>query len=171
MKSSNTPKPYKVMTNSDYSNGYAGWTAFDGVNTNGSICWSANANAGWIKFDFGENNQQKVGGVEISARLGTLGGAPKDFTIEISNDDNNWMTVRSLTEEVNWFSAESRRYMLAFNYLTRYIRITVTANNGRVRLDIGEIRFAYFPHIEKTLIFHNGRYKKWIPATRVFTIA
>lgn len=164
MSSSNTPSPFMVTTSSNYASSFAGWMAFDGVNNNTNACWSANANRGWITFDFGMEYKQKIACVEISARVTTANGAPKDFTIEISNDNLNWTTVKTIVNETGWTSAQSRQYMLTSNYLARYIRINITANNGRERLDIGEIRFAYIPSINKTLILHDGEYKKVTPA-------
>ncbi|MEC1179202.1 discoidin domain-containing protein [Metasolibacillus meyeri] len=169
MTSNNNPSPYMVTTSSNYSSSYAGWMAFDGANSNTSICWSSNANTGWINFDFGENNKQKIACVEISARVTTVNGAPKDFTIEISDDNLNWTTVKTVTNEIGWISAQSRQYMLTSNYLTRYIRINVSANNGRVRLDIGEIRFAYISRMDKSLILHDSEYKKWDIGTPEYT--
>ncbi|WP_144787023.1 discoidin domain-containing protein [Lysinibacillus fusiformis] len=167
MTSNASPAPYAVTTSSDYSSAYSGWTAFDGVNTDTGKCWSANANTGWITFDFGMNNKSKVGCVEISARLTTVDGAPKDFTIEISDDNLSWTIVKTVVNETGWTSAESRKYIFTENFSTRYVRINTTSNNGRVRLDIGEVRIAYILPINKSLLLHDGEYKKWnkeIPA-------
>src|ERR1035437_3966790 len=57
--------------------------------------------------------------------------APKDWTLEGSNDDSTWDTLDTVTNATGWGSNETRTFTPAVATTAyRYFRLNITANNG-----------------------------------------
>ena len=71
---------------------FAAWKAFDG-SLGDSDCWiSNNSSPFWIKIDFGES--VAIGESRIAMRRNDS-REPRDFEIQVSNNDADWTTVHS----------------------------------------------------------------------------
>ncbi len=71
----------------------------------------------------------------------TANQAPKDFTIEYSDDGSSWTTVATVTGEAGWFGYERKVYSWAAAGAHTYWRINVSARNGGTSLTIIELMF------------------------------
>ena len=56
--------------------------------------------------------------------------APKNWTIDGSNDAENWHVLDSQTNQTSWTFGETRYYTLNLSNGYRYFRINISANNG-----------------------------------------
>ena len=83
----------------------------------------------WVTYDFGEGNGKCLRAYKIyfSTSSGDLGRAPKDWTFQGSDDNENWTTLDTRTGEIGWRWPDARTY--SFNNATsyRYYRFKVTA--------------------------------------------
>lgn len=78
--------------------------AFDG---NTSTEWTSSTFPQWIKYTFASD----VEVLEFTISSGTVSGdSPKDFRLEYSDNDADWTSVYSKTEEINWATQETRTY-------------------------------------------------------------
>lgn len=132
------PSPYVASASTEYS-GLQAYKAFD---QNIDTGWStaSSTTTGWIKLDLGVSTE--IGAISITARnlSTTVTSTPRSFTIEGSNDDSVFDTLKEVKDEINWTIGESRTFKLDKEYSYRYIRISVTANNGGDRVVIGELK-------------------------------
>lgn len=108
------------------SGSYVDDNAFDNdVNT----FWSATKVVTWIKYDLGEGNSLSPSIASITSRPLYPNQTPRDFSIEGSNDDTNWTSLASFTNQIDWIAGETRTYPLTSTGY-RYFRLSITANNG-----------------------------------------
>ncbi len=135
MSAASTPSPY-VASASTTNGVYAPWKAFDGKNTQAPSTdqfWQGN-NSGvdWLKIDMGASNAWRLSGYAIkSASAGASTQAPKNWTMEGSNDDAAWATLDTIANETNWGAGDYRIYTVALSAVAyRYFRLNVSANNG-----------------------------------------
>ncbi|MFF3149506.1 discoidin domain-containing protein, partial [Streptomyces sp. NPDC057927] len=173
MTSNDLPTPYVASASSQFSSDLGAWRAFNDTNTSASDAWMtpvANGNTtGWIQIDFGSN--KIVNRLKLTARIGSDSSMIRDFNILASNDTNSWVVLKSVKGESNWATGEVRNYSFYDNYKSyRYYRIYFFNNSGRTDLtSIAGILFGHIPIINKSLILHDGEYKKyndeipWIP--------
>ncbi len=103
--------PYKC-----FNNDVGGW-----LGTGGGV--------DWLKIDLGAGNsyvptQYQIRSAQTAAR------APKDWTLEGSNNGSSWTSLDTRTNETGWGAFDLRAYTVtgASNY--RYFRLNITANNG-----------------------------------------
>ncbi|WP_165899908.1 discoidin domain-containing protein [Borborobacter arsenicus] len=90
--------------------------AFDG-NTSSTSWLSANvAPPHWLQYDLGTGNSAAPVELRMVARQGNgftvFSQAPKDFTIEGSNDGAAWDVLRSVTGQTAWGVGEERTFSL-----------------------------------------------------------
>lgn len=140
MTSNTSPSPYVVTVTSCYDGSYDGWKAFD---QSTSSFWSANSNANQsLVIDMGQ--PILVTAISLLSKASYSDGMAKDFTIEGSNDNQHYDVLATLTNQCNWASGgETRTYDLQTQQTLqpyRYYKLNVASNNGRVRLDIAEIK-------------------------------
>lgn len=92
--------------------------------------WVANATTGTLQW--ADTSTVDVVGVSITSRSSEATRAPKDFTIQWSDDGSSWTTVLTVTGETTWDNAfyDDRTYTWASVGAKKYWRINVTANNG-----------------------------------------
>lgn len=130
LTSNTSASPFVVSASSIYSDTYNAFRAF---NNNASQYWLGN-NGGedWLKVDFGEGTTHIVRSYWI--RVNTVpepDRAPKDWTLEGSNDDSSWDVIDTRSGVVNWESGETRIFGCAVQTTPyRYFRINITDNNG-----------------------------------------
>lgn len=146
MTSNNSPSGI-VSVSSIYSTSQ-GWYAFD---RDTSTFWTTNSlNTGWIKYDFGINTE--ILNYSITSRSGENGQAPKNWILEGSNDDINWITLDTQSNQSGWQQSEKRVYSLTKSASYRYYRLNITSNNGNAYLAIGEMELLNKPIVNKILL-------------------
>lgn len=139
MTSATAPSPYIVTYSSQYNTTYAAWKAF---NKSTADIWSSSTSTGDITLDFA--NKTGVSIFRITSRNDESLGpttAPKDFSLQGSDDGITFTTIQSFTGETGWGAAETRTYKLDAVANYRYYRLNVTANNGYTYVQIAEITF------------------------------
>lgn len=106
-------------------NGYAGATDY----------WiGKNGGTDWVKIDLGEGNSKilKRYGIRVNV-VPEPDRAPKNWTMEGSNDDSSWDTLDTVANETSWGSGEARAFTCDVQTTSyRYFRLNITANNGNV---------------------------------------
>lgn len=126
MTSDTAPSPFVASASSTFSPGQE-YYPFSGV---GGQYWiGTGSGVDWLELDTGF-----VAGYPLSVysvRAQTINRAPKNFTMQGSNDGSTWTTLDTRTLQTGWAAGEVRNYALgslSANY--RYFRLNITANNG-----------------------------------------
>lgn len=106
--------------------------AFDGVIT-GAVGWrtfSGQATPSWIQCRF--DDVVEITEFRIRAWSTNPNRAPKDFTLQYSDDGSAWTTYYTVTGATAWGANESRTYTVAPTTEQKHAwwRINITANNG-----------------------------------------
>lgn len=131
-----------ISASTEYSGSYPAWKCADGGVSTWEY-WVASTDTGWWKCDFGSGYVADVRVVEI--RANDVGGdtdrMPRDFTIQGSNNDSDWTTLKTVTGETGWSVEEKRSFICDVTGSYRYVRINVTDNNGDAYLSMAEVTF------------------------------
>lgn len=77
--------------------GFTGSTAANAFDNSVATSYTPSGTAGWLKYDFGSGNAKNIVEVAIKANSATgpatnFAAAPKDFTLQWSDDDSSWTT-------------------------------------------------------------------------------
>lgn len=92
---------------SQFNSTEAPWRMVDGSTSTG---WtSAASTSGWVMMSFAEATE--IDELVWTTRSGEGNRAPKDFTIEGSDDASTWTVLKTVTGETGWGSLESRSFM------------------------------------------------------------
>lgn len=141
---SSSQDPWAVTTSSEYNTTtLANWRIFNGNNT----YWVTNSTqTGWIKLDLGSRTKRKLGSYAIHVNeVPEPNRAPKDFTLQGSNDNSNWDVLDTQTNQTSWSNGEKRTFNLSSpSAAYRYFKLDVTANNGDTFLQCREL-YLYAP--------------------------
>ncbi len=106
---------------------------YGAMNTGGS--------AFWLRWSF--TTAQDIRQFWMTSGLNENTRAPKDFSIQWSDDGTTWTTARSWTNETGWANpASTRHYAFPSAGSHLHWRINVTAENGGGYVRIGALRFA-----------------------------
>lgn len=119
--------PFVVAASSE-SAGYESHEAFDG---RFGEAWSGTGGgADWLSLDLGAGNSAVLGTYWVVAGP-TANQAPKDWTMEGSNNNSTWATLDTVTGQTSWGAAEAREFTCDVQTTTyRYFRLNITDNNG-----------------------------------------
>lgn len=131
MTSNILPAPFIASASTELKDAFR---AFDGTTGN---AWIANATTGWLKIYSGGLRPRRLTSYTIiGSNTGEPAGnrSPKAWTVQGSNDDTNWTTVDTVTNETGWGASESRTYICDSPSSTAfsYYKIDITENNGDV---------------------------------------
>lgn len=111
-----TTSAMTVTDNQNYGAGYEGSNAFNNTYlTNGSgYIWQKNGQTYpiWVKVDLGAGNAKEILSYMIMADNGTY--APKDWTLQGSNNDADWTTVSTIAAQTGWSSGERRAFKIDY---------------------------------------------------------
>ena len=108
MTSDSAPSPL-VASASAFTAGDNPYKAFDGSPSNPT--WQMNAASGWVKVDLGSGNEIVATSAKVTGpNSANAARAPKDFTIEGSNDDSDWDVLATTTSETSWGNNEVRTF-------------------------------------------------------------
>lgn len=131
-----------VTASSEFTSGGAG-LAVNAIDGSLSTTWNTASSflpSSWLRVQLTEAyalTQYRVGSWNSASGPAR---APKDWTLEGSNDGSSWTTLHTVTGETGWASAgEYRTFNFANSTAYLYYRILVTANNGDGYLAIAEL--------------------------------
>lgn len=129
---------------------YSPWVAFNktSVENGTSIgdCWATvnGTPTGWLAYEF--DYSRVINKYVVQARTRTAAeqmagpSAPRDWTLEASNNGVNYVTLHTVTNSVGWVANERREFAFRNNTSYKHYRLNVTANNGNSSfLAIGEL--------------------------------
>ena len=130
MTSNILPAPFVASASTEYSASYRAFLAFYTIGRATNF-WATTTNTGYLKIDLGSGNAEEINTFAIlSNSLSQPNRAPRDFTLQGSNDDSNWDVLGTYTGETSWGNAELRSFNLSATGLYRYYKLDITANNG-----------------------------------------
>jgi hypothetical protein len=125
---------------------FAAANAFDN-NTSTNWCSNGFGTSGgeWIGYDFGAGNTFNIKEVAFSCRSDFTPDAPKDFTIEFSDDNSTWFSSWSVTGQTGWSAGVTRTFtkpttsnivtdLSAYQGVTLWVRSTATLSAGVLSL-------------------------------------
>ena len=140
MTANNAPAPFVASASSEYSGDFAAWKAFQGgLGTN--AYWIGTGNGvDWLKL-YIYSPKTLYSYTLYANTTPEATRMPKNFTMEGSIDNSNWVVLDTRTNETAWGSGEGRNYvcqtpsLIAFTYY----KLDVTANNGDTYTQVGEL--------------------------------
>ena len=118
---------------------YPAWKAFNHILGPGEEWLVVSVTAGWLKVDLGAGAAKAISAYTVS-RGYYADRAPKDWTLQGSNNDTDWTTVNTQTAQTAWGADEMRTYTLgSISDGWRYWKLNITANDGGLHLEVGEL--------------------------------
>jgi len=132
MTADNAPSPL-VASASAYTGAFNPFCAFD---AGGSTWYRSATHTGWLKIDLGVGNATIAN--RISMEVFDANSAPKDYTIQGSNNDSDWTTLSTITGQADNFNGN-----VDFTNSTayRYYKIDITDAYGA---DLGIKQLQYY---------------------------
>src|SRR6185369_5858493 len=83
---------------------------------------------GWVQLDVGSGWRENVIAYTVRADTGSfLNNAPRDWTIQGSDDGPSFTAIATVTGEVAWFDYETRLFFVTGAAPVRFLRMVVTA--------------------------------------------
>lgn len=140
MTSNNEPAPYVASASSE-AGGNLAYRCFDGSELAG-FAWISGIEAqGWVKLDIGAGNSEILDHYEITFPSDqSVGMAPKDWLMQGSNNDADWDTLDTATNETDWSQGEKRTFHCDVKDTPyRYFKLNISANNTGDRQSITEL--------------------------------
>lgn len=143
MTANDLPSPC-VASASSVRTGYEAYRAFNHSVTVLNDNWMTDqlGVTGWLKIDLGSGNEVAVNGYSVSVNRGTsyASACPKNWTLDGSNNDIDWVTLDTQTNQTTWADLEMRTFSFTNTTAYRYYRLNITANNGDANwLLVGEL--------------------------------
>ncbi|MGR6126739.1 discoidin domain-containing protein [Paenibacillus sp. SER-28] len=111
--------------------------AFDGDFATISSAWGSNVNAAWLRYDF--PTPVVIGQYVIYPQTTASDRAPKDWTLEGSNDGVTWNILDTQSNITEWLDSTPKKFTFSNSNSYKDYRINITANNGNQILAIGEL--------------------------------
>lgn len=130
--------PFLVAGSAYYSTHYP-YKAFNGaVDTNSK--WLISGTTGWVSIFIGSKRVLTSYEIQIASDSAPA-RAPKNWTMEGTNDEVTWYTVDTVTGETGWSNGEKRSFTCDDTSTAyRVFRFSVTANDGDISYTgLGEI--------------------------------
>jgi hypothetical protein len=129
MTTDSAPSPFVASASSEYYN------AFNAFNSDlaGANYWlGTGSGVDYLQLDTGSGNSYILGVYDIQVdNVPEPNRAPKNWTMQGSNNGSSWTTVDTQTNQTSWLKAQTRSYTAATQTTAyRYFRLSITANNG-----------------------------------------
>jgi hypothetical protein len=128
MTSNTSPAPFVASSSGNFP-GYDPFYAFNAVLAN--QYWIGNGVTGFLRIDLGSNStivqtyRVQVNDIPEPTR------APKDWTLEGSNDGTTWTVIDTVINETGWTTGQERSFVCDVTTTAyRYYQINISANNG-----------------------------------------
>lgn len=120
--------PFLIAGSSVYSTHYT-YKVLDGsAGTNNK--WLTSGTTGWVSVFVGSKRILTSYEIQIPSDS-AMARAPKNWTMEGTNDEVTWYTVDTVTNETGWGNGEKRAFTCDdISAAYRVFRLNVTANNG-----------------------------------------
>ncbi len=154
MTSNTSPVPFVAFASNEYSTSYAAWKVFEKKNSINTDSWMTRSlsDNDFIGIDFGIPTE--VTSFSLTCPTGYSSGAstspPKSFILQGSIDNNQWVDIKEIKNQINWSENETRTYLLDRSFKYRYYRLFLTEKNHSTnQYGIGEIQF--YKNLGKTL--------------------
>ncbi|MGO4730233.1 discoidin domain-containing protein [Paenibacillus sp. 2KB_22] len=137
--------------------------AFRAFDKNTGTYWQAQSKSGWAKYEF----DLPIIISKYSLRAtGTINGAPKQWTFEGSNDDQNWIVLDSRTNITNWTSGLIQQYVFSNAIKYKFYRLNiVTTKDDTERIQLSEIDMFELVYYDKFLISSEGETLSIVPGS------
>ncbi len=131
MTSDSAPSPYVAAGSAEFG-AFLAYKAFDGGTGIGQYALCTGGGVCWFSLDIGSGNAYILLTYDVQVNtIPEASRAPKDWTMEGSNDNSSWTTVDTVTSQTSWGSGETRSFTCDTQTTAyRYFRLNVTANNG-----------------------------------------
>ena len=147
--SSNSQDGYIASAKTQYSNTYAAWKAFNGTAINGNDGWAAADNARsdanqncdtWLQIQLPEAQIANTLYLRVRSEGSNMTQNPRDFTLNASNDGENWTTLLTQTDqsytEGTWEFENDTAYS--------YYRLCITrTNQANAHVSVGIMNLMY----------------------------
>jgi hypothetical protein len=134
---------------SELNASYVAGNAFDGDFLSGGAgtVWATNSSAsGWLQVDYGAGNEKDIRAFTIWSRVGFASQAPKDFTLQYSDNGSSWTTLITVTNQTSWLDREARTFVSSTPSYTGspwgdhlYYRWYILENNSSGASALGEL--------------------------------
>ena len=123
--------------------------------------WVTNAGAipAWIGWRGSVAGEFDCTSVMLWPRVAELSRAPRDYTIEYSDDGSSWSVAATITGQNDWVAGQPKLHTWASVGGARDWRLNISASNGDDRLGLGVIRFGTSDGVT---INNDGRAASWI---------
>jgi len=147
MTSNTGPSPVVISASSFFvsvGDGTGAWNAFNGIKSAAGAGYWLGTGGGtdWLKIGFGSGISRTLKSYAISVNtIPEPNRAPKNWTLEGSNDDSAWTVLDTVANETAWGSGDRRIFTCdVMTGAYRYFRLNITANNGDVTYtQVGEL--------------------------------
>lgn len=132
MTGNSTPSPYVASASTEYNGQFLAFKAFDGLLSTLQYWLGSGAGNDWLQLDFGAGNAKMLQSYAIQVNtVPEPNRAPKNWTLQGSNNGSTWTVVDTVTNATAWGSGEKRTYQCdVITTAYRYFRLVITANNG-----------------------------------------
>lgn len=128
--------PAGVASASGVYDNFQPWGAFDGVLTTAGRWVVDSASNQWLKYDFGAGREKIISHYSIVAVPSDQGTetdrSPRTFRLEGSNNDSDWTTLDTRTDEPIFAAGEKRTYRITSPASYRYYRLFISSNRGDI---------------------------------------
>ncbi|MCX5653733.1 MAG: discoidin domain-containing protein [Planctomycetota bacterium] len=137
--------------------GYPASNAFDGSTTT-YWCSASGVTDASLQYDLGDGNEKAVTSYKIYPYPANLNSAPKNWTLEGSDDGVNWASPALDTRSnVTWSTSEWKTFDGFSNSTAyRYYRIHVTAVNGATFICLAELDIGLRPNVNASTTYGSG---------------
>lgn len=165
MTSNTTPSPYVASASSISGNDarYNPYVAFNGTSSSVNDSWYSNGITfpQYLMLDFGAKTSMNAFTITINGT--SVNVAPKDFTLEVSDDGSTFTVIKSFSE-TSWVNTTPKTFVLDKSYSYRYYKINIQSNNGSTTyVGISQLRFLSanienkYIKCEPTYYIHNDK--------------
>ena len=123
---------------------YSGTAAkqFDNDQSNSSTCGYTPVSGSWLKYDFGAGNEKTIIRYKIDTGHDGNTYAPKDWTLQGSNNDADWTTIDTQSNVTGWSASTLRQFDCPSNSTAyRYYRLYITGSNNGTYVQINEVEY------------------------------
>jgi len=133
--------PFEILASSRFSASFDDFKAFDGGIANGNTWISAAAPPQWLRIKLATGDKRILASYDVQVNnLPDPNRAPKDWTMEGSNDGSSWDTLDTVTNQTGWGSGETRSFTCdVATTAYSYFRLNISANNGDGLVQVGEL--------------------------------
>lgn len=139
MTSHTTPSPFKISANSEASPQMAYYAFNQVISSQQTLWWHTDRQKPvFLEIDMGQKTQ--ISSFTLTAP-NLITSMPKNFTLEGSNDGENWDVIKTYTDFNEYKPYGTTLFKLDKTENYRYYKINITENNGYGWSAIYEIQF------------------------------